>query len=319
MKKALPICVICGSKKNKVLRDTLRYGIKRKVLKCSRCALVYLEPVGGASKAYYAGKKYRKRHGPDLKKASSPREIFNAYFSFQKPIIKAIEPIIRPNMKVLDVGCSTGHFLAALKGRVKERVGLELGEAPAAFIKKNLDFKVYSEPIERVKISEGPFDLITALQVLEHIADPINFLKGMARNLKPNGYLYLEIPNVTEALLTVFKIKEYEDFYYREPHLFYYSKKTLKALLKKAGFEGEIKNAPRYNIINSFNWILAKKPQKNFSLGAGDPLLVSDHRVDKSIRKDFNKFVLEADLKYKQLMEKHNLGENLTFLGRKML
>lgn len=252
-------------------------------------------------------------------RTSSAREIFNAYAPFQEPIVKEIKHLLKPSTKILDIGCSTGHFLAALKGKAKTRVGLELGQDEVKFIRKNLDFKVYAEPIEDAKIAEGPFDLVTALQVLEHVPNPFSFLQSIAQNLKPKGYLYLELPNISDVLLSIFKIKGYEDFYYREPHVFYYSKDTLKALLKKAGFEGEIKNAQRYNFLNHLNWMLTGKPQDNFAVGNGDPVLISDTSVDKMIKNDFNKFIKDTDLKYKQLVEKHNLGESLTFLGRKGL
>src|SRR3989344_1291563 len=319
MTKNLSACIICGSENRKVLRKKIRYGIRRKVLQCVRCSLIFLEPLAGVSEAYYRSNKYRALHGPDLKKQSSPREIFNTYLPFQKPIIQKLEPILRPNMKVLDVGCSTGHFLEALRGRVKPRVGFELDEAAVKFIKRNLNFKVYSEPIERVNMAEGPFDLITALQVLEHVPDPFGFLSGIAINLKPNGYLYLELPNVSDVLLTVFKVKEYEDFYYREPHVYYYSKDTLGALLKMAGVEGKPGNVQRYNFLNHLNWILAGKPQSNFNVGNAQPVLVSAGSASAAIKDDFNEFIRGTDSKYKQLVGKYNLGENLTFLGRKKL
>lgn len=314
----MSMCKLCGSKRSVILRRTLRYDIKRDVLQCSQCSLVYLAPQSGVD-VYYAGKEYRKRHGPTLEKASTMREIFNAYFPHQGPIIEAIRRQLKPTMKVLDVGCSTGHFLSALKGKVKERVGLELGQGEAAFIRKNLDFKVYTDPIESAAISEGPFDFITALQVLEHVPEPISFLRGIAKNLKPRGLLYLELPNIDDALLSAFRVKGYADFYYREPHVYYYSMKTLKLLMQKAGFTGEFKTVQRYNLINHMSWILTERPQSTFALGNGVPKLVSHPLVSTERRNDLNEFFARMDKTYRELIEKHGMGESLTFLGRKML
>ncbi|KKW12513.1 MAG: Methyltransferase type 11 [Parcubacteria group bacterium GW2011_GWA2_49_9] len=311
-------CVICGSTKQSVIRDTLRYGVKRDVLRCSKCGLVFLASQKGTD-TYYAGKEYRKRHGPTPGKASSMREIFDAYFPHQGPIVKALKNHLRPGMSVLDVGCSTGHFLAALKGKVKTRVGLELGQDEAAFIRKNLDFKVYTEPIESARIDEGPFDLVTAFQVLEHIPEPVSFLRGIAKNLKPNGLLYLELPNIDDALLSVFKVKGYADFYYREPHVSYYSKNTLMALLRKTGFNGEVKTVQRYNFTNQMRWILTGKPQTTFAQGNGTPVLVTDESVPSRIRASLNVFFKDADIRYRKLIEQNGAGDNLTFLGRKTL
>ena len=40
------------------------------------------------------------------------------------------------------------------------------------------------------------FDLITLNKVLEHIEDPTQFLKNYLKNLKINGYLYIEVPYI---------------------------------------------------------------------------------------------------------------------------
>src|SRR3989344_5736554 len=108
-------CVLCGSKERAVIRNNLRYGIKRRILKCKECGFLCQESADVAEE-FYSGKDYRNTYGPNLNKASDCREIFDTYFPFQKEIINEIRGIIKPNMKVLDVGCSTGHFLAALDG-----------------------------------------------------------------------------------------------------------------------------------------------------------------------------------------------------------
>jgi len=199
-------CKICGSDKHKVIRDSLRHGIKRNVLRCQDCSFVFLESSENVSPEYYAGKSYRQNYGPDLKKISTCQEIFDINFPFQQKIIDEFKEIIRPDMKILDVGCSTGHFLAGLKGQVGERVGVELNQDAVEFIRQNLDFKVYSEPMESASIKEAPFDLIVSLRVLEHVDDPLTFLKNIAKHLKPGGYLYIEVPNLDDAMLNVFQI-----------------------------------------------------------------------------------------------------------------
>ncbi len=309
-------CILCKSEKYTIIRNNLRYGIKRRVLKCQGCGFLYQE-FSGPAEEFYSGKDYRNTYGPNLKKASDCREIFNTYFPFQKEIVNEIRDILKPNIKVLDVGCSTGHFLAALDGIVKERVGLELQQDAVDFIRKNLDFKVYSEPIEKAEIKEGPFDLITSLQVIEHTEDPLAFLENVARNLKPEGYLYLELPNVSNALLETYQVLGYADFFYVEPHLWYFSRKTLKLLLDRAGFKGEIKTVQRYNFLNHLHWIFTGKPQDNFVIGNSTPALIRADNVNKNIRKDLNDFIKKVDKEYREILIKHGIGESLTFLGRK--
>ncbi len=308
-------CKLCGSKKHEVLRDTLRYDIKRKVLRCLECEFVFLEPVE-LSESFYADKTYRATYGPNLKKVSTSKDVFEIYSPFQWPIIQEIKHILKKNLSVLDIGCSTGHFLNALKGKVGTRVGLELSQDEVNFIKANLDFKVYSEPIEKVKITEGLFGLITCLQVLEHIDDPLTFLKHIKNNLKKDGYLYLELPNINDVMIEAYKVAGYDNFYYREPHVSYFSVKTLKKLLDQAGFKGVFKTVQRYNFVNHLNWILTGKPQDNFAIGNSDSVLASREDIDPKIKEALNSFIKKVDEDYKVLLGKLNLGESITFLGK---
>lgn len=310
-------CRICRSGKTKVIRTKLRYNIKRRVYRCLVCGYVFLDTPKKKSGEFYIGNNYRRIYGPSPNKISKCRESFNTYLPFQSSIIKEIEHILKPDMKVLDVGCSTGHFLHALKNKVKERVGLELQKDAVSFIRKNLDFKVYSQPIEAAKIKEAPFDLVTCLQVLEHIENPLTFLKDLAKNLKPNGYLYIEVPNVNDALLTCYKAAGYADFYFREPHVSNFSIDSLKILLRRAGFNGVFKTVQRYNIINHLHWLLTNSPQGSFATGNQDPILVTGKEATTGVGKELNKFIKTVDEEYKKILVKYDVGENIVFLGKK--
>lgn len=193
-------------------------------------------------------------------------------------------------------------------------MGLELSREEASFIRRNLDFPVYSVPIERATIREGPFDVVTALQVLEHVEDPVSFLEHIRRHLKKSGTLYLELPNLDDVLLTEYRIQEYGDFYFREPHLSYFTRDSLRRTLKKAGFEGEIKTVQRYTLINHIHWITARAPQKSFALGMtaqqiGKPRTSAGKRLDS--------FIQETDRDYRDLVGDLGLGESLVFAGKK--
>ncbi|KKS00008.1 MAG: Methyltransferase type 11 [Candidatus Magasanikbacteria bacterium GW2011_GWC2_41_17] len=311
-------CQVCQSGKTKIIRARLRYNIKRKVYRCSVCGYVFLDPRKKKDREFYTGNNYRRLYGSTPNKISKCHEIFNTYLPFQDLIIKEIGHILKLDMKVLDVGCSTGHFLHALKGKVKERVGLELQKDAVSFIRKNLDFKVYSQSIETTKIKESHFDLVTCLQVLEHIENPLVFLNGLAKNLKPDGYLYLEVPNVNDVLLTCYKVAGYADFYFREPHISNFSINSLKILLRRAGFKGVFKTVQRYNIINHLHWILTNSPQGAFAAGNQDPVLVVGKEARTGVGKELNKFIKGVDEKYKKILAKHDVGENLVFLGKKL-
>ena len=142
-------CPLCDSTECDVVRKKLRYDVERDVLKCKKCSFVFLRRrTPEESRAFYESSTYRATYGPDLTKKTSCQEAYEMYFPFQQPIIERLKPILRPDMNVLDVGCSTGHFLAALKDHVGLRVGLEPSKDENEFVRAHLDFKVYSDPIE---------------------------------------------------------------------------------------------------------------------------------------------------------------------------
>ena len=310
-------CKICKSNKTKVIREKLRHDIKRRVFLCSGCGYGFLDPSKSVDSRFYSNKNYRQAYGPAVNKVSSCQEIFDTYFPFQKSIVSEIKHILRSKMKVMDVGCSTGHFLQSLKDLVGERVGLELQKEAGEFVQKKFKIPVYSEPIETAKIKEGPFDLITTLQVLEHIDDPAGFLEGIGRNLKPGGYLYIEVPNIDDALLSCYNIKGFANFYFREPHVSYFSVKSLKRLLKDAGFRGTFKTVQRYNIMNHLHWLFTNQPQGNFALGNSKPVLVNSKSAPKFAAQALNKFMVSVDTEYKKILAKYNVAENIAFLGKK--
>ena len=99
----------------------------------------------------------------------------------------------------LDVGCGAGLLtepLARLGARV---TGIDatpevisVAREHAAAMRLEIDYRVGD-----VQELDGQFDLITSLEVIEHVADPGAFLKALAGRLAPGGLLILSTPNAT--------------------------------------------------------------------------------------------------------------------------
>lgn len=310
-------CYLCQSSRLTVIRTKLRHNIIRNVLKCEDCGLVYLEPKKENLRSFYA-EEYRKLYTPVKDKALNSREIFEMYLPYQHSRIDEIKDRLTPDMKVLDVGCSAGHFLYVLRDYVQESIGIEYNKENAEFVNRELGIKTYTEPIEETDLSLEYFDLITAFQVLEHVDDPIQFLTTLSKYLKPDGYLYIEVPNINDALISMYNIESYCDFWYREPHIFYYSPKTLSTMLERSGFKGDISTIQRYNFVNQMNWILTGSPQESADIGMSKSILISSDSVDEQIKTEFNQWIQRIDEEYKQILNKYNLGESIIFIGKRL-
>ena len=312
-------CYLCEKSNLKIIRTRLRYGIKRNVLQCQNCGIVYLEPQKENLVEFYK-KDYRKLYTPVIGEVLNSKESFDIYLPFQQARLDLIKEILNPEMRALDIGCSSGHFLYTLKRHVREVIGIEFNEENAKFVNEVLGINVYTSSIENTDIPLEHFDLITVFQVLEHIDEPINFLEAISKYLKPNGFLYIEVPNINDALISLYCVESYCDFWFIEPHIFYYSLQTLSLLLKKAGFKGSVKTIQSYNFMNHINWIFVGAPQKSVGIGMSKPVLIpcnSPIGIEDEIKNTLNTFIQKVDGEYKAILEKYNMGNSIIFIGKK--
>jgi ubiquinone/menaquinone biosynthesis C-methylase UbiE len=106
--------------------------------------------------------------------------------AFRKMIYEAVGP----ESRVLDAGAGAGDlFLYALKGRVREIIGVDLD--PRVKTNTQLDLGIEAN-LTAIPIEESYFDVIFSRYVLEHIAEPQAFLHEIRRILRPEGlFLFL--------------------------------------------------------------------------------------------------------------------------------
>ena len=96
--------------------------------------------------------------------------------------------------KILEVGCGTGHNIQMLEqfGKVD---GIEIDPEARAFAEKRLGRKIASAPLpELAGIKRAQYDLVAALDVVEHIADDHAAVAGLAGCVKPGGKLLVTVP-----------------------------------------------------------------------------------------------------------------------------
>ena len=103
--------------------------------------------------------------------------------------------------RVLEVGCGTGAFLERIERELNIQAdGLELSSsAAAAAVAKGL--RVSQDDLEAIASENGtPYDAVCAFQVLEHVSDPLGFLRSAIQVLKPGGKLIIAVPNMDSFL-----------------------------------------------------------------------------------------------------------------------
>jgi 2-polyprenyl-3-methyl-5-hydroxy-6-metoxy-1,4-benzoquinol methylase len=135
--------------------------------------------------------------------------------------------------RILDIGCSTGVFLAEARRRGWRHVeGIEISQSAAAFARRLLKCEIHEQPLESAKIADAQFDAVTVYEVIEHLPNPAAFLREIARVLRPAGTVTLSTPN-WESIWE----RACRDVHRAPPyHLNYFTPRTITALLKEAGF-----------------------------------------------------------------------------------
>lgn len=112
--------------------------------------------------------------------------------SFLERIIDDLNIKDRP-VRILDVGCGTGANLEMLS-RFGEAEGVDVSEDALAFCRARGLERVKNGAAEKLPYEDATFDLVTALDVVEHLDDDISGLKEMQRVLRPGGRALLFVP-----------------------------------------------------------------------------------------------------------------------------
>lgn len=134
-----------------------------------------------------------------------------------------------PHPRILDVGCGTGANLKML-GLYGQAEGVDISEQAVEFCKQRGLGSVKLGAIEELPFEDQSFDIITALDVLEHLDDDAAGLQEMKRVLRPGGTLLLFVP----AFMFLWGVQDDVSHHRRR-----YRLPALRRLLEQGGFKVE--------------------------------------------------------------------------------
>ncbi|MGA1805681.1 bifunctional 2-polyprenyl-6-hydroxyphenol methylase/3-demethylubiquinol 3-O-methyltransferase UbiG [Sphingobium sp. WW5] len=112
--------------------------------------------------------------------------------------------------RALDVGCGAGLLAEPLARLGASVTGLDaapenIAVAVAHAQGQGLAIDYRATPVEQV--SDSGYDLVTSMEVIEHVADPAAFVRALAAKLAPDGLMILSTPNRTPmsrlAMITI--------------------------------------------------------------------------------------------------------------------
>ncbi|MEZ4838186.1 class I SAM-dependent methyltransferase [Flavobacterium sp.] len=185
----------------------------------------YPQPELSELSKYYESEAY-------ISHTDSKRSLFEITYHFikQKALRNKIKLVERWNGgkgTLLDIGTGTGDFLAEAKRNHWKSVGIEPNEN--ARTKAKLKGICLVESL--TELEDNYFDVVTMWHVLEHVPDLENQIKELKRVVKPNGVIFIAVPN----------FKSYDANYYGKywaaydvpRHLWHFSKTAMEKLFAK--------------------------------------------------------------------------------------
>jgi SAM-dependent methyltransferase len=134
---------------------------------------------------------------------------------------------------LLEVGCGYGYLLDEARSFFRRRVGTELS-LQGARLARQTGAEVFVGGTEQLPL-EMRFDCGLATQVIEHVYDPLSFIKELVRRVKPGGHVVLATPDIGGALRKVMG-RRWPSFKSPE-HVVYFDFPSLERLMRGAGLE----------------------------------------------------------------------------------
>jgi 2-polyprenyl-3-methyl-5-hydroxy-6-metoxy-1,4-benzoquinol methylase len=225
-----PSCPLCSSNERDVRYANFSGGYK--VVRCCACGLHYLFPrlTETAMQQAYARADYFEGGACGYSDVS---------YTMQERALRATFKRLMRNLQkhdltggdLLEAGCGYGYLLEEARGFFRSRTGIEFSHEGVILASSKAD-RVYEGGLEQLP-AEKQFDCIIATQVIEHVYEPLAFVRQLVRHSKPNGKVVLATPDIGGMLRKMmgrfwpsFKIPE---------HILYFDAATLSALMRKAG------------------------------------------------------------------------------------
>ena len=219
-KTAGPPCPVCHNPQCEViLQSVTGYPIVR----CSECALVYTDDRTAPPPSSLYPAFDQTEDSPYLNHVRSAVSVFLRQRA-------AVVRSMKPGGRLLDYGCGNGAFAKHMSETGFSAVGLEPFSLGSPQVRGNL--RLVRGPLEEAT-DLGEFDAITLWHVLEHVPNPVDLLTRLAKHLRPDGVLFVSVPNFASWQSSVFRDSW---FHLDAPrHLLHFEPDTLTDCLKRAG------------------------------------------------------------------------------------
>ena len=205
------------------------------VVECKNCRLIRLEPRPTLQElALYYPDEYW--YAPQADAASQMEEAYRRFVlrDHVNFVMRAVQDSGEKGLLV-DVGCGGGLLLRMLRERGLPVLGLETSLPAATSAWKRNGVAVVCGDLSRSPIERGSCAAVTMFHVLEHLHDPVSYLRSARDLLVPGGRLVVQVPNASCWQFLMFG--DHWNGVDVPRHLVNYRERDLESLLDYCGFQ----------------------------------------------------------------------------------
>jgi SAM-dependent methyltransferase len=142
---------------------------------------------------------------------------------------------LRPRAKtLLDIGAGTGLLVHEARARGLEAVGIEPSRSLVRSARRIHDVELLEGYFPHPAIADRTFDIITMIDVIEHVTEPVTLLRDAARALVSDGMLLVTTPDVGSLAARFLK---HRWWHFRLAHVGYFNRVTLLRAADRADLQ----------------------------------------------------------------------------------
>ena len=219
-------CPLCGSESFGLVFEPIK--------RCRGCGLCLVNPLGDfrgekETEEYFLND-YLPLHVANRENSLAERRAHIAAISryFRLPV--------RPCL--LDVGCALGFMLQEAKAAGWDPAGVETSEFAAHYAAEHAGCPVFAGTLQEAAFAADSFDVVTLMDVIEHVPDPPSLMTEIYRVLRPRGVVFLVTPNFSSFFVRLYGPRAYG--VWPDQHVVYFQPSTMAKLLRRAGFASVI-------------------------------------------------------------------------------
>ncbi|MEO6693946.1 MAG: class I SAM-dependent methyltransferase [Ignavibacteria bacterium] len=250
-------CWVCGSKNriflwgkefdnglvsSDVAITNDQYGKTLPLYECQNCSFTYADPLPDNILSLYENLEdeiYVDSLEPRYKEM---KHIFDMALSLHKDA-----------KSVLDVGAGVGLLVKVAKEKGLEATGVEPSKWLVEQSRKLYGIELIEGIVPNEKLNGKKFDMIFAVDVIEHLSDPVNFLATLKKHLNTDGVILIATPDRGSFLAKRLGRKWW---HYRLAHIGYFTRKSMIAVTEKVNLK--IEKFDRQNWYLPFGYLLSR-------------------------------------------------------------